>query len=427
MQSQISQGEKNLSTTISDNEIDSNMSFNLRTLLFMTGFLICSCQSAPLRQWKSADLVLSDETTVESITFPQLMTSSKVADDIDFLIYVLKNGYGGRNYAPEDSFAEAIEALRAIPASIGLSELHQKIDESLFIIPDNHLRCYYLGRVSKRRQDYEDKSKGNVGRNNISDPSKIWETRIDRVGNKKVLYISIVRFPSSESDIWKGFISSVSSQMKKSDSIVIDLRGNSGGDDAVGMELAEVLFGHPIEHPIKRQYRRQSPEVMALAINRYVVDLMNIKYDGQKVPDYLVRELKESKERYLKAAQKEIPPELIRTDKGTGNRFTPITGYKKPIYILMDRSCGSSCEFTIAAFEWNKYVKKVGENTNGSFHFSNAGTAVLPNSKFRVIVPSQYNEFYDQRFIERIGFSPDVKVPSGEDAYVQVKKIIGSE
>ena len=359
------------------------MILELRIFFVIAGFLICSCQSAPKKQWTSDDIILSDSTTVDSIAFPKSISSSQMAEDIDFLIYVLKNRYGGRSYTPEDSFVKSIKSLQAIPTFLNMKEFHQKIDESLFIIPDNHMRCYYLGKVSQKRQDYENKSEGGVGKNNIKNPGKIWETRIDRVGNKKVLYISIARFPASQSEVWKGFISSVSAKMKKSDSIVIDLRGNSGGDDSVGMELATVLFGHPIEHPIKRQYRSQTPETVALVTNRLVIDTMNMRYDGQKVPDYLVTDLNESKERYRRAIRKEIPPELIRTDKGTGSRLTTITGYKKPIYILMDRSCGSSCEFTIAAFEWNRYVKKIGENTNGTFHFSNAGVVVCPTVSLR--------------------------------------------
>ena len=90
----------------------------------------------------------------------------------------------------------------------------------------------------------------------------------------------------------------------------------------------------------------------------------------------------------------------------------------------MDASCGSSCEYVIAGFQWHNYVKKVGENTIGTFHFSNTGFAVLPNSRIRVDIPSQFSEFYDKRFIERIGLTPDVKVPAGEDAYETLKKLI---
>ena len=41
-------------------------------------------------------------------------------------------------------------------------------------------------------------------------------------------------------------------------------------------------------------------------------------------------------------------------------------------------------------------------------------------------IPSQFSEFYDNRFVERIGLTPDIKVLAGEDAYEVVKKLIQS-
>lgn len=387
--------------------------------------ILGSCQTMKTRAWTSSDLIISDQSSFESLAFPQIVSSDQAAEDIDFLIFALSKGYGGRRYVPGDSFSKAIESLKGISNVSTVKDFHDQIDEALFLIPDNHLSAYYKGNVSKKRHDQE--AHGQVGTNNISNSEKIWETRIDRVGKKKVLYISIARFPDSESETWKGFIPSVLSQMKGADSIVIDLRGNSGGDDTKGMELAEVLFGHPFEHPIKNQYRSQAPETLALAINRGSVEIINAKQFGEKTPGYIVNDLKELKDSYSKASKGQLPPEFIRTNKGLGKRSDPVTGYKKPIYILMDRSCGSSCEFSIAAFEWHHHVKRVGENTSGTFHFSNSGTAVLPNSKIKVAIPTQYSEFYDRRFIERVGLTPDIRVSPGNDAYEETKDIINAK
>ena len=63
-----------------------------------------------------------------------------------------------------------------------------------------------------------------------------------------------------------------------------------------------------------------------------------------------MKDLKESKDSYNRALNGLIPTEFIRTDKGLGNRTDPITGYKKPIYILMDKSCGSSCAIYHCSF-----------------------------------------------------------------------------
>lgn len=385
-------------------------------------FVFTGCQTS--KMWTSKDILVSEKLPLRSIAFPESITSNQAAEDIDFLIYVLQSGYGGRQYAPKEYFDKAITTLRAIPTATNMYDFHQRIDEALFIIPDNHLQSHYLNQVSKIRQDYEDGAKGKVGNNNITDRKKVWEVRLDKVGKKNLLYVSIVRFPFHKSPIWDGFIEALSANLKKSDAMILDLRGNSGGDDTKGMEMAKVLFGHSFEHPISRQYRSQTPETLALFANRFAVDIINSNYDGREVSENTLRDLENSKKQYNLALSGKLPIEFIRTDKGKGSRSDPVTGYKKPIYILMDKACGSSCEFTIACFEWHGYSKKVGENTNGTFHFSNAGIAVLPNSKLKVLIPTQYSEYYDGRFIERVGFAPDIKVWPGRDAYDEVKKII---
>ena len=397
-------------------------------ILITIFFILCGCQTAKNRKWTSNDLVVSEQASFESLAFPKSISASQMAEDIDFLIYALSNGYGGRKYAPKDSFAQAIKALKDITDVSSVAEFHERIDEALFLIPDNHLSAVYRGRTSKKRESYFDENKlGRVGANNISDASKVWEARIDQVKNKKVLYISFTRFRSDKKNVWDGLIPSIKSKMKHSNFIVIDLRGCIGGSDDISIEMAKVLYGRAFEHGIKNQYRSLTPETLAFFINESAVPIINMKFDGQKAPAQFFDELSESKERYNKALKGELPAESRRTGKGGAveNRSDPITGYNKPIYILIDRVCTSACEFTAAAFEWHPTAKRVGENTDGTFHFSNAGLLVLPNSKFKIYVPTQYSEYFDRRFIERIGLAADIKVPNGSDAYEVVKQLIG--
>jgi hypothetical protein len=190
------------------------------------------------------------------------------------------------------------------------------------------------------------------------------------------------------------------------------------------MELAELLFGHPFEYPVARQYISRTPETFALWINSFKLDAFYMQKDGEEVPPYLKDRLKKFTDDFRLAQQGLIAPLYVRTNKGTGSRHDPVTGFMKPIFILMDAGCGSSCESTIAAFEWHTYVKRVGENTQGCTHFGNVGALVLPNSKIEIQMPTQYSEFFDGRFIENIGISPDIRVAPDGDAYIEVKKIL---
>ena len=89
---------------------------------------------------------------------------------------------------------------------------------------------------------------------------------------------------------------------------------------------------------------------------------------------------------------------------------------QKPIYILIDSVCGSSCESTVDFFEYNPLVKTVGENTAGYIHFGNNGNVFLKNSGVNLQMAVSYNSYLDGRFIEKKGIVPKIAVPKGSNA-----------
>lgn len=112
----------------------------LKPSLFVIGvFILSSCQIKPQKALTSEDLVVSDQSTVDSMAFPKTITSTQKAEDIDFLIFALSEAYGDRQHAPENSFGKAIAALKQIPHTETLADFHDQIDEVLFSILDNHM------------------------------------------------------------------------------------------------------------------------------------------------------------------------------------------------------------------------------------------------------------------------------------------------
>jgi C-terminal processing protease CtpA/Prc len=256
-----------------------------------------------------------------------------------------------------------------------------------------------------------------AGQNAISDPKKVWEVRIDKIGNKKILYVSITSFPSSRDLAWNGFIESVKAHLRESSVMVIDLRGNGGGDDAKGYELAELAFGGKFDHPVNREYFSQTPETFIIAANGRRLQALYLKNQNASVPSYFAALHQEAMAKYQLAIEGKLPAEQVIFEEPKNHKFNPRTGYNKPIFILMDGGCGSSCESTIDAFETNPRVRKVGVHTIGMIHFGNVGALVLPNSKIHVQMATKYDEYFDKRFIERSGIKPNLEVPPGEDAY----------
>lgn len=106
---------------------------------------------------------------------------------------------------------------------------------------------------------------------------------------------------------------------------------------------------------------------------------------------------------------------LQEEDDVIKNNFDYNKSIKKPIYILIDAECASSCESTTDFFEYNTLVKTVGENTAGYVHFGNNGIVILINSGIMLQLAISYNNYVDGRFIEKTGITPKIKVPAGKN------------
>ncbi len=371
------------------------MSFFVKSFLILIIVTFTSCQSSK-KVFTPDDLIHSD------FTFPATITKKQAKEDIEYLEYLLTHVYSGYFYQNKSAVIHAINLLRKIEFNGELSMFHDDVDSALFTIPDNHLDARYRGKFSNAREIYYSNSKGKVGRNSIQDLEKIWEIRNIIKKNKKIALISISRFPNPNNEVWIGFIDRVKKSIEESKILIIDLRGNTGGDDAMGVEMAKLFFQGDFYHPIAKQYRLQNPEVYALWIN-------DEKFKNNNVTQETLLDFKRAK-------NGEFSSEQIRIGKGGLHERGEFKGIKKPIYILIDRSCGSSCEFVALSLSLHPYVKIVGENSSGSIHFSNAPFAILPHSKFRVRIPTIHSELFDKSFLERIGISPSIYTPQNDDA-----------
>lgn len=348
-------------------------------------------------------------------------------EDISFLLYALRNGYGGRKFVVQSKFYLALEALSKLSIEKkekSPKELKEKIDEILLDIPDSHLTASLDKRYSLKREKVE--RRGNVGKNRLEE-KLVWRVEQLKQKKSKILYISITKFPSHRDKIWVGFIEEVKSLLHTSDIAILDLRGNGGGDDTFGIKLSEVFSGKLARIPIKKQYVSQTPETYAIRINYFRLKVFNMKRRGLKPPTYLKELEKSLMSNFKSSLEDNLTGYKVRLlGKDSPSIIVSKNAFLKPIYILQDKACGSSCESTIDSFEFHKNVKKVGENTAGYIHFGNIGYIILPNSRVKVQIPSHYNEYFDKRFLEGNGISPDIRVPPGVDAYEFLKKLLGS-
>lgn len=217
---------------------------------------------------------------------------------------------------------------------------------------------------------------------------------------------------------WNGFLNLVKSKVVGVQLIIIDMRGNRGGDDTFGKKLSDLLAGTELKTPYGRQWTSQNPQSVQLFVNLFAYRIRKIKTKGNVVPKHLEALKNKFIDKRMDAIAGKIPKEKY-DNWGSSRSMTNFDlnkSVKKPIYILMDANCASSCESTIDFFEFNPLVKTVGENTAGYIHFGNNGLVVLKNSGIKVNVAMSYSGYKDRRFLEKVGLTPQLKVPSGEDA-----------
>lgn len=124
-----------------------------------------------------------------------------------------------------------------------------------------------------------------MGRNAISDAQKIWEVEIKTTSaGKEYLFVSITKFINHKDAVWNGFLDAVKREIGRAEFLVLDLRGNGGGDDTKGMELAELLNGGPTGHPIVKQYISLTPETLAILGNYYRLKFYGFSKEGAIPP-----------------------------------------------------------------------------------------------------------------------------------------------
>lgn len=358
---------------------------------------------------KQSDLIL----TIGEKTKPKdNLTAEEINEDIKILNYALNKAYGGVRVHPK-SVIEGVESeLEKINGAMAPERFCESVAKALFLIPDGHINIALNNKSCARR----DRVVRNVG-NNLNKSKKNWAIFSKKEKSKNVLVIAISNFPPG---LWPGFEVELKKQIKKAQVIVIDLRGNSGGDDLSGKRMADIIAGHEVNEPVEEGVQRQSPEALIIWMNYLNVVKKMILENAPKNKAAL-----ESTEGYLSKAK----AELELANAGTLEEFkierskTNAVGsskdiaFKGKIFILQDRKCFSSCESTIDFFEYLPNVTRVGDNTGGMIQFGNVGVFKLKNSGIGIQMPTKANIYKDKRFVELTGIAPNVSVEDGKDAF----------
>ena len=206
----------------------------------------------------------------------------------------------------------------------------------------------------------------------------------------------LIRVPSCEQDLHEGAINALL-QFLASDceNLIIDIRGNGGGSDAVWEQYYDLLYDHPYKSEIK--WFLNTPKNLLFWKN------LLEQQPSSANARYLIEKSETSKDKFVKQGE-----------SGDGSILQTSTRIKRAA-ILIDFMTASAAE-SLAEF-----VKKHSDrtkvygigNTFGCELTGNCRTEPLPNSRLGVFYATTVDSgFYEKDFSsEGLGIAPDVLIP----------------
>lgn len=307
------------------------------------------------------------------------MSADDVRHDTAVFGRILINAYCGWPFHTEIVKRRALKELLNIynnAADMTAREYFESLRPVISDIPDCHIMLrFQKDRIESRFR----RTNPSVGKN-ITDA--MIKTSVDNG-------IAIIGFAGMyRNDHFQDILLAFDHDLKKSRALIIDLRGNSGGNSFYSDQFAYRLLGAKVAST-KRIFVRKNPDARKLwgvdAPRKSAVDKNN-----------------------------DTDVSLL-SQCDTSIKFNSATGYNHPIYILTDCITMSAAEMFVARMKKHPLVKLVGENTAGGEVYGNLGFAALPHSRTMFAVGNDYRELEYPNF-ETNGFAPDIRVAPGDDA-----------
>lgn len=340
-----------------------------------------------IQSLESMEKVFLDASSVDDIgidrTVPQdpnkKLTADQVRHDVAVLGRILIRAYVGWPVHDDIVKRRVLKELLNVynnAYDMTAGELFELLKPVLAKVPDNHVRFIFAGQHLTTSLCKKGKK---VGSNTVKQGEDV--TTMLRPDNVAVVSMRSMR----NDDVTKNKLLSFESDIRKSDALIVDLRGNGGGNSKYSDMFANALCGVDNMPSALRVSRRSTDDAKKLMSGSH------IRIPAENGDMVIVRE------------------DLLIP------QWNPERGYTKPIYILTDRGVMSSAEMFIARMRHHPMVKLVGENTRGGEVYGNCVNGYAPNSNIRLMVGMDYREMEQANF-ETNGFTPDIPVTDGADA-----------
>ena len=359
---------------------------------------------------------------VDSISFDELMSLHTQDAQINiaaFARWIYMAHVGWRSFNPEikNNFKNKITQLYNHPPE---KELSKKLDEILITtLPDRHCSVR-PGLTHSEEKNIPNKvidrdPPTSVGKNiAFESEANLHRKKIQILFQKMVGHKSSLPIIVAEKDgigIF-GISTSVTTKQDQDEineiyiknsqhwkAVIIDMRGNSGGDSRTTDTIAKTIYGNPVPYCKTMQWRN-TPEAKYVLISRKNKQYKDLT-DRQREHDIVDKIYATAHQRKMIDMSPSIYP------------FNPQKGFNKPVYILIDRHTASSGEGILTQLRGHPLMTSIGEYSAGCGQYGNMGSISLPNGS-TLRLGTDYRT-YDEGDIEGIGRKPDV-LCSGKDA-----------
>jgi len=355
------------------------------------------------------DLLLKD---TDDFSDRPHISKEQVLEDLAILKYALNNAYIGRRFLPKGAFAGLISKIDALSANAGPSSSNvfcNQLAKIAWEVPDYHFNVRH--HSTKCNSSSFGPRYNPVGNNAATQKEIPWEISYRDAGGQKVPIVAITSFVSSHDKKWDGLWPELQKIKDTAAAVIFDLRGNGGGDSGTARKIAGQFYGQYVVEPISFLAFDRGPAAYAISANGWKLNEKQLVLAGKPVPDYVTDGYKQDMANFEIAKQGDETTTSFPSPQIDRNLL-----WKKPIYLLTDKSCASSCEAMVQLFEAHPYARRVGDNTAGMMTFGETGMFILPNSQTQVKMGRKYFEQRNGQFLEKIGVAPTIRVPAKDDA-----------
>lgn len=237
-------------------------------------------------------------------------------------------------------------------------------------------------------------------------PANFDDLWVFNILNANIAYLKLGTFVTNKLTIdWKKFLAKAFAEVKAKgiSYLIIDIRGNEGGDDEVNLVLADYLATKSIVIPEQRQMLayEKIPEAIKPYLNTWDDGFFDRTGKLKRLPNG-----------YYTWKKDRNALTVDRNEKAFGGK----------VYLLVNEANSSATFFLAYGLQQNKLATLIGTETGGNLKGTNGGQLFflrLPNSKIEIDVPLiGYYPIADQ---PDKGVTPDVLILPSLDDMLQGK------